>query len=559
MSNFQPGQVLTAAALNAAFAATGQAGDGKTIQISDGIISAITGGPGNLVALDSNGYLANQEVVANSGGTTARTLEARFGQVFNPLDFGLLPGVPGDASVPINACITAAYNTWVKGGSSGCRVEYVNTGYPFMLTNPVLVIAGIEYAGIGKPIFRLNANANCAVMETWGFNDIIAGNNTPYLPTGLKKGDYDVSIHDIVIDGNSAAQNTYAAAITAGTFDQQSGLNLVGMHYRIYNIDILNCVGHGFRMAYMGLASSGQNVGGYESVFHHIIINLTGGHGLWDLPNGQGLHDKHITDVIIVDSSQAGQALYCNCVLSSTGRYARIHTWNSGSYNQGRPMQQWGFMINCADSEFDQIECDATLGWMYCNTNHAVFVNCLWHNPSGGYNLDPPSGTVMMVFLQYGNVMADSFFDGSTYSGDLSDTYAFAIGDPVNNINSNSQTIIDCWFSQFGTARIPVNLKNSTGKNLLRNLRFNSYTDTVAPPTAFDYAPSQSDEIELTWSCKTLTQDLLIRQKAYGVGGTGKRPTLPAASAGFPYFDTTLGFPVWWNGTAWVNAAGVVS
>jgi hypothetical protein len=25
---------------------------------------------------------------------------------------------------------------------------------------------------------------------------------------------------------------------------------------------------------------------------------------------------------------------------------------------------------------------------------------------------------------------------------------------------------------------------------------------------------------------------------------------------GYPYFDTTLGIPIWWNGTKWVNASG---
>jgi len=40
-------------------------------------------------------------------------------------------------------------------------------------------------------------------------------------------------------------------------------------------------------------------------------------------------------------------------------------------------------------------------------------------------------------------------------------------------------------------------------------------------------------------------------------GTTSNRPAgLTAANAGQPYFDTTLGKPVWWNGTAWVDATG---
>jgi hypothetical protein len=37
-------------------------------------------------------------------------------------------------------------------------------------------------------------------------------------------------------------------------------------------------------------------------------------------------------------------------------------------------------------------------------------------------------------------------------------------------------------------------------------------------------------------------------------GPTTGRPT--PSFVGQPYFDTTLGSPVWWNGAHWVDAAG---
>jgi len=40
-------------------------------------------------------------------------------------------------------------------------------------------------------------------------------------------------------------------------------------------------------------------------------------------------------------------------------------------------------------------------------------------------------------------------------------------------------------------------------------------------------------------------------------GATGSRPAgLVAGDAGRTFFDTTLGLPIWWNGTGWINAAG---
>lgn len=38
-------------------------------------------------------------------------------------------------------------------------------------------------------------------------------------------------------------------------------------------------------------------------------------------------------------------------------------------------------------------------------------------------------------------------------------------------------------------------------------------------------------------------------------GPTAQRPI--GTPTGFSYFDTTLGFVVWWNGSIWVDADGV--
>jgi hypothetical protein len=38
-------------------------------------------------------------------------------------------------------------------------------------------------------------------------------------------------------------------------------------------------------------------------------------------------------------------------------------------------------------------------------------------------------------------------------------------------------------------------------------------------------------------------------------GSTGARPTIQR-TVGQTYFDSTLGKPIWWNGTVWVDSAG---
>lgn len=48
------------------------------------------------------------------------------------------------------------------------------------------------------------------------------------------------------------------------------------------------------------------------------------------------------------------------------------------------------------------------------------------------------------------------------------------------------------------------------------------------------------------------------RLMAARFGTTGNRPTAPAIGLyeGFFYLDTTLGKPVWWTGSAWIDATG---
>lgn len=47
----------------------------------------------------------------------------------------------------------------------------------------------------------------------------------------------------------------------------------------------------------------------------------------------------------------------------------------------------------------------------------------------------------------------------------------------------------------------------------------------------------------------------LVNRKYVNLNGTtALRPTSP--SVGQFYFDTTLGFPVWWDGSDWVDATG---
>lgn len=70
----------------------------------------------------------------------------------------------------------------------------------------------------------------------------------------------------------------------------------------------------------------------------------------------------------------------------------------------------------------------------------------------------------------------------------------------------------------------------------------------LMPLTDMSQAEGQRDR---TVSIGTLKQ---VTQPIPPAGGTASRPAEPAL--GLCFFDTTLGQPVWWNGSAWVDATG---
>lgn len=54
---------------------------------------------------------------------------------------------------------------------------------------------------------------------------------------------------------------------------------------------------------------------------------------------------------------------------------------------------------------------------------------------------------------------------------------------------------------------------------------------------------------------KTAEDHAALRKLITGAtGATAARPSSP--EPGQQYFDTTLGYPIWWNGSAWVDATG---
>lgn len=92
-------------------------------------------------------------------------------------------------------------------------------------------------------------------------------------------------------------------------------------------------------------------------------------------------------------------------------------------------------------------------------------------------------------------------------------------------------------------------LIDTSGNNLSVNWNARQLVGTNGTSTALDWAnmtlANESGATALSWS--SLGQ----------AGATGARPT--GVATGYMFFDTTLGKPIWFNGTGWVDASGTAA
>lgn len=78
-----------------------------------------------------------------------------------------------------------------------------------------------------------------------------------------------------------------------------------------------------------------------------------------------------------------------------------------------------------------------------------------------------------------------------------------------------------------------------------------NYTETSSTEVTFLTGLNVGDVVECSTSVSTTTNPI-------DSGSTANRPTASAITGQY-YFDTTIGKPIWWNGTIWVLATGLAA
>lgn len=93
------------------------------------------------------------------------------------------------------------------------------------------------------------------------------------------------------------------------------------------------------------------------------------------------------------------------------------------------------------------------------------------------------------------------------------------------------------------------------GRRYKRRFQIRNYTPTSGSDTNLATGEIVFDANGI-W-VKTGASTVMLAQYVRS-GTTGNRPALTSAHTGFQYYDTSVGKPIWWNGSAWRDAANSV-
>lgn len=369
------------------------------------------------------------------------------------------------------------------------------------------------------------------------------------------KGDYDPSANTGT-DDTTAFQNAINAAKSAGSlWYQRCGVVYVPAgHYRVASeltCDQMVIIrGEGRRASHIWQTTSGNDV-----------INIDGGSS--DI---QGIEISGLRLAQRVGGYTAGSAaLRLERVVQPILR----DLWLTGcevGLQLGDTNNAANTLVQdvCADSIHAQ---DNTHGVRLGACNQSYFGGCWFNqNVTTGLLVQDASavcvsGGLVQGSSTYGiNLLPTSngSINGVTIQGmhievtGASSVASIQIGDTAKYVTG--VTIANNWFSN---SNVDYGIKSVACKEIdIRSNRFNQGVGYEAV------------NLENTWG--TISGlDPTFDNQTFGTGcrinwldvlrssTTGARPTMYDVPIGHWIFDTTLGYPIWWNGSNWVDSAGV--
>lgn len=412
----------------------------------------------------------------------------------SPFDFGA--DGTGDSAAAIQSAID--YCTSQGGGS----VLLPDIGVPWQIGATLRHDARVSLHGTGGRTTIVAADGMTGrMLETRDFDAIAADGNS------ASAGSQTFTIENIVFDCNAANRGGYSDT-------GADGVCLYGRDFTLRNTYIKAAPRHGLRALYLNVSGSG--ISPYNANVEGVFIDVCGGHGIdWQIS------DSNWSNVNVASPSQAADNTFDAVYAIKGVRWTNGAIWRKGFHTN---KHRYGINNGSGGASFlgVNVETAQTAGVM--NTGSHCRFDVYTYNILGNRH-----------FINTGN-----------YNGLHITAQKQALGvDGYVLRNSGGKNLIGV------KATGELGLIDITGGNHNR-YEAQGFTGATAPVIgsfgSYDTAHIIAERVGTT--------DVITRLgPIMRSGTTGARPSYGAGNTG-TYYDTTLGKPIMWTGSAWIDFTG---
>ena len=489
---------------------------------------------GNLVAI--GGTLATSETVSTSGGGSSEdwsSYEAQNNVDLNgyKLENLALPTSSGDA----------ANKAYIDSELASLGISDYSTifnkiqGLKDIIPDVILTTSGasdlntaisnltngqtleIKSSATFSPI-TLPSGIAFNIKVTDGYNPVLTGQECIKISDGAS----DILISSLIIDTcTTSYQNGKGSAITFAQ-NHSKASDLI-----FHNITIRNAQGSAILLAYYNggdyataptLSQMSENISFISCHLHKATTDkIEGGAlGLRGI-NGGLIHNCYI------DSVNLGRGMHLQNSINLVVEKNYVNNCNDGNGGEGIKLDQLGTIVGYRNSAV---------------IKDNVIKRCI-----EGIDIDD----VTSCNIVQNNIVSECVGEGIS----LDDTgQAILTGNVCYNNN------------------VGIRLESGAIANLKQNVCYNNTTDYLIQ-NGYNLDDSNTTSLDDTFIAShtsivkndstvsgTTLKDALDVLNSPPNGTTGNRPTSPAT--GEFYFDTTLGIPIWYDSSNWVNASGTV-
>jgi hypothetical protein len=413
-----------------------------------------------------------------------------------PFDFGAVNDGAADDGAAIQAAMDAVS---LQGGGT---VYFPSTGRAWITGQKLLHDAKVSLRGhAGRAEIKAKDGMADTLLETRNFTSLATAGND------AAAGSQTFIFENLLFNANAAGNG-------ADTSARGDGVNLYGRDFTLRNVYIKDAPRHGLRASYMNVSGSGFSP--YNANLEGVFIDVCGGHGIdWQIS------DSNWTNINIASPGQLADNTYDAVTATKLIRWTNGAIWRKGFHTN---KHRYGIKNASGGASFIGVNIETAQTAGVLNTGSHCRFDVYTYNITGNRH-----------FINTGNYNSLHI---------TAEKQALGVDGYVLR-NSGSKNIIAI------QATSELGLLDITGGNHNR-YEAQGFTGPTVPVIgnygSYDTAHIIADKGAST---EVITRLGPIMRS----GTTGNRPSYGAGNTG-TYYDTSLGKPIMWTGSAWIDFNG---